>query len=441
MDVDWSDRYAERTQRMTGSAIRELLKITEQPGFISFAGGLPAPEIFPTAEVSAVCERILTTSGSVALQYGATEGYGPLRELLAQHMRADDVPITIENILITTGSQQGIDLVGKILLNPGDAVAVESPTYLAALQAWNAYQADFVGVASDDCGMDVDHLEIVMRRHPKLVYCLPNFQNPSGVTLSAGRRERLVEVCRRHGAAVLEDDPYRDLRFEGVHCSRLIDLDSALQPAGDAYQGNVVSLGTFSKILAPGLRVGWVIAAPEVISQLTRAKQGTDLHTSTLNQMIAYEMLRSGFLKSHTDVIVATYRERRDVMLKALAQYFPADARWTSPQGGMFLWVELPGSVDASELLERAMEQRVAFVPGQGFHVDGKGHNAMRLNFSNSTPAQIREGIHRIGGELQRMGCGPARPSGSGDVSHGQVDAPRTPIQATSAAGAGLERS
>jgi len=411
VEVPWSERYASRTRRMTSSSVRELLKVTERPGVISFAGGLPAPELFPTEKVAEVCQRILLEAGSVALQYGATEGYRPLRELIAQQMRSEGVRVTSDNVLITTGSQQAIDLVGKIFLDPGDPVVVESPTYLAAVQAWSAYEADFVGVRSDESGMDVDHLETVMHRLPKLIYCLPNFQNPSGVTLSTERRERLVDISLRYGVPLVEDDPYRDLRFEGPHLPRLITLESATQVARDDYHGTVISLSSFSKILAPGLRVGWVIAAPEVIFQLTQAKQGTDLHTSMLDQMIAYEMLRSGFLEEHKQLVAQAYHERRDAMLEALAEHFPADAHWTRPQGGMFLWVELPESIDATELLEKALEQQVAFVPGQGFHVDGGGHNTMRLNFSNSAPAQIREGIRRLGRQVQQLQCTPCRAS------------------------------
>ena len=389
---------------MAGSAVRELLKITEQPGFISFAGGLPAPELFPLEEVAAVSKRILAEAGPVALQYSATEGYRPLRQFIAQRLQSDGVVAGIDNVLITTGSQQGLDLVGKILVDPGDAVVVESPTYLAALQAWNAYEAEFVGVASDGCGMEVDGLERVVAREPKMIYCQPNFQNPSGVTLTRARREGLVEFVHRHGVPVVEDDPYHELRFEGDHLPGLMALEATQQPDTEQYHGNVIALGTFSKVLAPGLRVSWVVAAAPVIAQLTLAKQGTDLHTSTFDQMIAYELLRSGFLEGHKQIIVQTYRERRDAMLDAVANCFPRGARWTRPLGGMFLWVELPETIDTAELLPRAMEQQVAFVPGAAFHVDGTGHHTMRLNFSNSTPEQIREGISRVAGELHRMG-------------------------------------
>jgi 2-aminoadipate transaminase len=400
MNVRWDERYARRTARMTGSAIRELLKVTEHPEVISFAGGLPAPEVFPVQEVAEASDRILARAGAQALQYGATEGYTPLRELLAHTITSGGCPLTVDNVLITTGSQQALDLIGKIFLDENDAVAVESPTYLAALQAWNAYGARFLSVRADGEGMDPDHLETLLPERPKLVYCLPNFQNPRGVTLSDGRRRRLVDLSRAHGVPIVEDDPYRSLRFEGEHLPRLLELDSRGAPP---YSGNVISLATFSKILSPGLRVGWVMAAPEVIAELTLAKQGTDLHSPTFNQMIAFELMRSGFLEEHLSVIVNTYRERRDVMLAALEEHFPAGARWTHPEGGMFLWVELPEGVNTVELLKEALEQRVAFVPGNCFHADRSGSSTMRLNFSNSTPDQIREGIGRLGRAVRRV--------------------------------------
>ena len=251
--------------------------------------------------------------------------------------------------------------------------------------------------------MDTPGLGALMHHRPKFVYCQPNFQNPSGVTLTRDRRDVLVEVSHRHGLPVVEDDPYRDLRFEGEDLPGLLTIDAARQRARLRYDGNVIALGTFSKILAPGLRVGWVIAPAPVIAQLTLAKQGADLHTSTLDQMIAYDLLRSGFLEVHRAHIVRTYRERRDAMLEALAACFPPSTRWTRPTGGMFLWVQLPPSVDADELLRRAMAVGVAFVPGGGFHVDGSGRNTMRLNFSNSTPSQIHDGVSRLARALHAM--------------------------------------
>jgi 2-aminoadipate transaminase len=404
MAFSWDEHFAERTVRMSSSAIRELLKVTEQPDFISFAGGMPAPEVFPVAEVAEAAGRILRERGSQALQYGATEGYRPLREWVAARMTGEGLPITAENVLITTGSQQALDLLGKVFVDPDSCVLVESPTYLAALQAWNAYGAAYTQVSADSDGMRTAGLERLLRTHPRFVYCLPNFQNPSGVTLTLERRKRLVALAAKHGVPLVEDDPYRELRFAGEHLPRLIQLDAARRDEAP-YAGNVIYTTTFSKILSPGLRVGWVIAAREVIAKLTQAKQGTDLHTATFNQMIACELASTGFLDRHAAVIVRAYRERRDAMLAALAEEFPAGVTWTRPQGGMFLWVTLPAGMDAADLLRDAIERKVAFVPGAPFHTDGSGANTLRLNFSNASPKMIHEGTRRLGAVLRaRLG-------------------------------------
>jgi 2-aminoadipate transaminase len=398
MQTLWNQRFAQRTQRMTGSVIRELLKLTEQPDVISFAGGLPAPEIFPVEEFAAAAGRVLRDVGPRALQYGATEGYQPLREMIVRHAERYSLRITPDNVLITSGSQQALDLLGKILINPGDRILVESPTYLGALQAWSAYGAEYVAVPSDEHGMITGALEAALRVGPKFIYVLPNFQNPTGVTLSLERRRRLVELADRYGVPIVEDDPYGQLRFEGKHLPSISVLDGRALHNGDAvYRGNVIYLSTFSKILAPGIRLGWVVAPPEVIGKLVQAKQGADLHTATFNQMVAYEVAREGFLDQHVKVICRVYRERRDVMLAAMGEHFPHGVRWTRPEGGLFLWVTLPHGMDSAKLLRVAIEQRVAFVPGEPFHPCGGGQNTMRLNFSNATPEKIHEGIARLG--------------------------------------------
>ena len=401
MQVPWERRFAQRTQHMTSSAIRELLKVTEHPEFISFAGGLPAPEVFPIAEVAAATERLLQRQGAQALQYGTTEGYGPLRAWIAQQMTAEGFNVSVENVMVTTGSQQAIYLLGKIFLDPGDLAMVEAPTYLAAIQAWNSFEARYLEMPSDDNGIITERLEERMLAGPKLLYTVPNFQNPTGVTLALERRKRIVELARRHALPMVEDDPYRELRFEGETLPRLITLDGThrKQRAG-GYAGNVILLNTFSKILAPGLRVGWVVAAPEVIGKLVQAKQGVDLHTPTLNQMIAYELAASGFLQQHIQIIRAIYRERRNAMLAALQACFPPEVCWTHPQGGMFLWVTLPAGYDAADILQEAIAQQVAFVPGAPFHANGGGANTFRLNFSNATPEKIADGIARLGKAL-----------------------------------------
>jgi 2-aminoadipate transaminase len=402
MPISWEQRFAQRTRLMHGSAIRELLKVTERPDFISFAGGLPAPEVFPVAEVTAAAQQILQQQGAQALQYGATEGYRPLREFIAQQMAEEaGFPVSSENVLITTGSQQALDLIGKILVDPGDTLLVESPTYLAALQAWNAYGARYQEVAADEQGLQIEALESALAAAPKFLYTVPNFQNPSGITLSLERRERLVEIARRAGLPIVEDDPYRELRFEGDHLPRVFDLDGQRRASASDYAGDVIYINTFSKVLAPGLRVGWIVAAAELISKLAQAKQGTDLHTAMLSQLLAYELARSGFIKQHLPTIIHAYRERRDAMLAALAEYFPEGVSWTHPQGGMFLWVTLPDGIDTEKALPAAIEQKVAFVPGTSFHPAGGGSHTMRLNFSNARPEMIYEGIARLSKVLQ----------------------------------------
>ncbi|MGO8948113.1 MAG: PLP-dependent aminotransferase family protein [Ktedonobacterales bacterium] len=409
MQTQWDEIYAQRTNRITSSAIRELLKITEQPDFISFAGGMPAPEVFPVAEVGKAAERILRERGAQALQYGATEGYRPLREWIARHMTSQGVPTSIENVLITTGSQQAIDLIGKVLLDEGDVVVVELPTYLAALQAWNVYGARYLPVPTDARGMRTGALRPLMTERHKLIYSLPNFQNPTGATLTLARRQRLVETAARLGTPILEDDPYRELRFEGKPLPRLISLESARQEQHDIpYQGNVIYASTFSKVLAPGLRVGSIVAAPSLINKLVQAKQSTDLHTPTLNQMLAYELAQDGFLQRHVGRIVEVYRQRRDVMLSALAEHFPAGTQWTHPEGGMFLWVTLPQGLDAALLLQAAIKEKVAFVPGAPFHPGNGGANTLRLNFSNAAPEAIREGVGRLGSAVAALMASPA---------------------------------
>lgn len=404
MYTPWEHRYAQRTQRMSSSAIRELLKLTQLPDIISFAGGLPAPDVFPVYEVEQACQRVLREHGATALQYSTTEGYLPLREMIARHTARYGIEVSPDNIMITSGSQQALDLLGKILINRGDRILVESPTYLGALQAWNAYGAEYVAVPSDENGMITDALEEALRTGPKFIYVLPNFQNPTGVTLSLERRHRLVELADQYGVPIVEDDPYGQLRYEGHHLPSVVELDGHYQKNCDTcYRGNVIYLSTFSKILAPGLRLAWVIAPPDVISKLVQAKQGADLHTSTFNQMIAYEVGRGGYLDQHILHICEVYSQRRDLMLDVMSETFPPGVQWTHPQGGLFLWVTLPEWLDAKLVLERAIQHKVAFVPGEPFFPCGSGYNTMRMNFSNASPEQIQSGITRLGEVLQEM--------------------------------------
>lgn len=393
----WDIRFAMRTQRMKSSAIRELLKLVEQPDIISFAGGLPAPEVFPIEEFKEACIRVLDQAGPIALQYGSTEGYTPLREMIARHTEKYGIEITPDNVMITSGSQQALDLIGKVFINRGDHILVESPTYLGALQAWNAYGAEYVTVRSDEHGMVTDELEAALRSGPKFIYVLPNFQNPTGTTIPLERRNRLIELADRYGVPIIEDDPYGQLRFEGDHLPSVAVLDNQFRSGSPIYSGNVIYLSTFSKILAPGIRLAWVIAPTDVIRKLVQAKQGADLHTATFNQMVAHEVGHGGFLDKHVLTIRSVYKERRDTMLDALEEHMPEGVKWTHPEGGLFLWATLPEMLDTTEILKDAITQKVAYVPGYSFHPNGGGTNTIRFNFSYCRPDIINEGIARLG--------------------------------------------
>jgi len=380
---------------MSSSVIRETLKFAQQPDLISLAGGWPAAGLFPVADLADVCRAVLAERSEVALQYGLTEGYLPLRRTLAGLAQAKGMPVDEDNVLVTTGSQQALDLVGRVFIDPGDVVLVERPTYLGALQAWRAYGARFASVELDKDGLCVDALEEAIREHkPKFIYVMPNFHNPAGVTLSHARRLHLLELADRYGVALVEDDPYGDLRFEGEDIPPLYALDAARRPAGEP--GSVIYLSTFSKTLAPGLRLGWIIAPAEVARQLVMAKQGADLHTPSFCQVVAHEYCRRGLLAPHIEQIRATYRQRRDALLAALDRYMPPTVRWTRPQGGLFLWLSLPEQVDSLELLQEAIAAQVAFVPGTAFYADGGGRNAMRLTFASTPPDLLQEGIRRL---------------------------------------------
>ncbi|HOG47216.1 MAG TPA: PLP-dependent aminotransferase family protein [Anaerolineae bacterium] len=393
--MQWRMLMGQRAQQMSSSIIREILKFAQQPDLISLAGGWPAAGLFPVEDLADACREVLSGASEAALQYGVTEGYAPLRRTLAEMARAKGLPVDEGNILVTSGSQQALDLVGRLFIDPDDVVLVERPTYLGALQAWQAYGARFVSVPVDDDGMDVAAAEaVIAKHHPKFVYVMPNFHNPAGVTLSLARRRQLLELVRRYGIALVEDDPYGDLRFEGEDVAPLYALDAASLAAGDP--GSVIYMSTFSKTLAPGLRLGWIIAPAEVAQRLAKAKQGADLHTASLCQVLANEYCQRGLLGPHIEEIRATYRERRDALLAALARHMPPGVRWTQPQGGLFLWLSLPEQVDSLKLLEDAIAAKVAFVPGTAFYADDGGRNAMRLTFASTPPALIDEGIRRL---------------------------------------------
>ncbi|MCX7854453.1 MAG: PLP-dependent aminotransferase family protein [Anaerolineae bacterium] len=398
--LDWTPYLASRARTMKSSAIRELLKLTEHPDVISFAGGLPAPEFFPLREIEEACRYVVQNEGARALQYSTTEGYLPLREWLATSMHKYGVPAVPNNVLITAGSQQGLDLIGKVFLEPGDYVITERPTYLGAIQAWNAYGARYRTVSLDDDGMVVDEIEEAYRdvvketgRPPKFIYVLPNFHNPAGVTLSLERREKLAEIATRLNIPIVEDDPYGQLRFEGEDIS----------PICTFVPERVIYMSTFSKTLTPGLRLGWIVCPEVLMRQFVMAKQGSDLHTGTFVQYIANDICQRGFLKPHAQRLRRAYKERRDTMLDALAEFWPDGCSWTHPQGGLFLWARVPDSINTTEFLRRALEEKVAYVPGENFYPNGDGgFNAMRLNFSYCPPEQIVEGIRRLGVALKK---------------------------------------
>ena len=411
MTQHWPQHFAERTANLAGSTVREMLKYTQRPEMISFAGGMPAPELFPTQRVMEAAGRLLGHPGTAqsSLQYGVTEGYLPLREMIARHTARYGIPAKPENVLITSGSQQALDLIGKLFINPGDRVLVEAPTYLGALQAFDAYQAQYASVPTDPDGVLVgdNGLTEALCGGVKFMYLLPNFQNPSGVTLSLARRRAVVDLAQHCDVPIVEDDPYGQLRYEGDHLPPLLKVDRELRRNGhaaDMVTGNVIYLSTFSKTLAPGLRVGWIIAPAEVIAKLTLLKQGTDLHTSTFTQQLIYEVARGGFLDEHVRQLRQAYRERRDVMLAALARSMPPQAQWTRPAGGLFLWLQLPSGLDSQVLLQAALEKDVAFVPGNAFFADRhSGSRYCRLNFSNAQPERIEAGIERLAALVHAM--------------------------------------
>ncbi|MFN2612532.1 MAG: PLP-dependent aminotransferase family protein [Solirubrobacterales bacterium] len=386
--------FAERTGVMRSSAMRDLMAITARPDVISLAGGLPDTSTFPPESFAAQMTRIAQESSAEALQYGPTEGFEETKACIAEVMAAEDMQVDPEDLIVTTGGQQAIDLVCKTLLDPGDPVICEAPTYPGAVPTLCSYEADVIQVEIDAHGMRIDLLEEVLtrldreKRRPKFIYSVPTFQNPGGVTLSGERRRRLVEIAREREVLILEDNPYGLLRFEGDPETTLLALDG-----GDF----VLYTGTLSKILSPGIRIGWVVAPPPVLEKIGLGKQAADLCTSTLTQYFVREYFAEGNWRSYIGDLIEIYRERRDAMLAALTEHFPEQASWTHPQGGLFVWVTLPEYIDTTDLLAKALRENVAFVPGRAAYVDGRGASAMRLNFSGSTSEEIREGIRRIG--------------------------------------------
>jgi 2-aminoadipate transaminase len=390
-------RLARRMETQKASEIRELLKITARPEVISLAGGLPAPELFPVEELKAVSRRVLEDAGQSALQYSTTEGHPPLRAWIA-HRMAERMGARVqpEEILITTGSQQALDLTGKLFLDEGDAVICESPTYIGAINAFRAYQPRFLEVPTDDDGMVIPELErrLAQTDRVRFIYVVPDFQNPSGRCWTLERRQQLMDLVRRHRIPVVEDCPYTEIRFEGSNVPSLKSMDQ---------DDLVIQLGTFSKIFCPGYRVGWVAAARPLIDKYNLLKQGADLHTSTMAQMEIATYLSMFDLDANLRRIREVYRSRRAAMIHALERELPPQVRFTRPQGGLFLWVELPERLNARELLSRCLEQNVAFVPGGSFFPNGGHENTMRLNFSNMPEDRIDEGVRRIGKVLREL--------------------------------------
>jgi 2-aminoadipate transaminase len=381
-------QFARRMGSVRASTIREILKVTEQPEIISFAGGLPAPELFPVDEILRATERVLRESGPAALQYSPSEGFAPLRESFAAESRQRGIDCQAEDILIMTGSQQPLDLMGKIFLDAGDCVLTESPTYLAAIQAFQSYEVRFAAVPTDDQGLIPEELPaLIERERPKFLYTIPNFQNPTGVTLTAERRQALYAIAARYGLIILEDDPYGRLRYAGKAIAPIKALDT---------ERIVVYLSTVSKTIAPGLRVGWAIAPAEIRAKLVIAKQAADLHTSNLDQRIVHRYLADFDSDAHIERIRQSYGARYAVMDAALRETMPPGFTWTHPEGGMFLWVTCPEGVNTNELMREALKRKVLFVPGQDFFSSAPGLRFMRLNFSNASPERIREGIGRL---------------------------------------------
>ena len=394
----WENHFSQRVSGVGSSVVRDMLKIIRQPGYISLAGGMPPPELFPIDACRAAAERVLTRHGQEAMQYGLTAGYPPLREFVVRWMkRTMDVELAVDNVLITSGGMQGMDLCGRLLLNAGDSILTESPTFLGALQVFAVNQAVCVPIPLDDKGVQIEALEHKLAARPAFMYLIPTFQNPSGVTLSLERRQAVIALAAQYQVPIVEDDPYSHLRFAGEPLPSLLALD-ARRNQGQELRGNVIYVGSFSKILGPGLRVGWLVAPANVIQRLDVLKQGTDLHASVLAQMVVHEVVRDGeFLPRHVEKLRAALRQRRDAMIAAMERHFPPGLHWVNPNGGMFVWVTLPPSLDGNELLKQALQQKVAFVPGYSFFPAGGGHNTMRLNFSYPLPDVIETGIQRLG--------------------------------------------
>ena len=386
--------FSDMSKRAKKSAIRELLKLTKEPGIISFAGGLPAPETFPVEELREVTEEVLKNEAAFALQYGTTEGDDLLREQLVKRYREMGLDITKENLVITTASQQSLDFLGRVFINKGDKVIVEFPSYLGALQAFNAFGASPIGIPSDEHGMDPKLLEAKLAElaakgeQVKFMYIIPDFQNPSGVTMPEFRRKEIIEIAHKYHVLIVEDSPYRELRFEGEAQPTIYQLDK---------EGTTITLGTFSKIFVPGFRIGWVIADPKIIDKFVTTKQSVDLCTPPFVQRIAGRYMEKGLFSTKLGDIIRLYKHKKDLMMDSFKKYLPEGVKWTNPEGGLFLFVYLPEHMDAEKLFKIAIANKVAFVLGTVFYCDGSGKNTLRINFSYCSDEQIVEGVKRLG--------------------------------------------
>lgn len=389
-------KFSDRTDEIKASEIRELLKLTENPEVISFAGGLPAPELFPKEEIARIAKKVFEEEGNAALQYSSTDGYPPLRKIIASELMSQaNVNVNEDNIMITNGSQQGLEFSAKLLVNEGDVILCESPSYLGAINAFKVYRPRFVEIPTDDDGMIVEELEKALKTTDKvkMIYTIPDFQNPSGKTLPVSRRKRIAELAKEYSVPVIEDSPYGDLIFEGKRLPSIMSFDK---------DGYVIYLGTFSKIFCPGFRLGWVCADPEVTRKYILIKQGADLQSSTVSQFITCRFFEENDINKHIEKIIAVYRKRRDIMLKSIKTYFPEEAKCTHPNGGLFAWVELKENLNAREIFKDAIEQNVAFVPGGSFFPNGGHENYFRLNYSTMPEDKIVEGIKRLGNVLKK---------------------------------------
>ncbi|MGM9907931.1 PLP-dependent aminotransferase family protein [Limosilactobacillus sp.] len=387
--------YSKRVPADGTDAVGTILKAAADPQIISFAGGLPAPELFPVKEMKEAVDRVFVKHGQKAMQYGAAKGVTALRELIQKHVKdKEDVDAELENVLVTTGSEQVLDLVGKAFVDPGDTVLVEQPTYLCALDVFKTYGANFAGVEMDEQGMKMDALEEALKSHPntKLIYTVPNFQNPTGRTMALERRKQLAELAAKYDVYVLEDNPYGEIRFAGQHVPAVKSFDQT---------GHVFYMSTFSKTLAPGFRLGWLVADEDVVNKLTVLKQSADLHTDNLAQYAVVEFLQNNDLDAHVKEISDLYGKRKQLMVDGIKKYFPAGVKYTDPEGGMFLWVEVPGVDDTVALFKECLKHNVAFVPGDPFFAGAAQPGTFRLNYSNAQEDKITAGMKQLGAALQ----------------------------------------